>query len=86
MDARSDVPLLPTLRHDPEADRALRDSLRVLRDHAEDQNLRERIDHVLSGRASLRDLARSEEFAAFVGPHAEQGLRDWEADQPSTPP
>lgn len=82
-------PLLPTLRDDPQADRVLRDSLRVIRDRVDDAALRRRIEEVLSGRGSLRDLARSGEFAAFIGPYADEGRRTWDAqrrdDQPSRP-
>lgn len=70
-------PLLPTLR-DPVVDRALRASLRVLRDQCDDPALRERIDRVARSDGSLRDLARDADFAAFVDPLAERGRTEWE--------
>lgn len=71
-------PLLPTLANDPRVEASLRASLAVLRDAA-DPALRRRIDAVLGGEGSLRDLARDEEFAGLVGPLAERGWAQWEA-------
>lgn len=69
-------PLLPTLR-DPAVDRALRESLVVLRDHTEDRDLRRSVQRVLDGDAPLRELARSEAFGALVGPLAQRGWAHW---------
>ncbi|PVG82276.1 hypothetical protein DDE18_12320 [Nocardioides gansuensis] len=75
---RDEVPLLPSLATDRRLDAQLRDSLRILRDQAEDAELRERIADVLAGRTSLRALARSPEFEAFVTPLARRGWQAWE--------
>lgn len=72
-------PLLPTLVHEPKLGRSLRESLLVLRDQSEDGGLRDRIDEVIAGRGSLRDLARSPDFESFVTPYAERGYQQWEA-------
>lgn len=72
-------PLLPTFQHDSHLDRSLRESLRILRDQADETEMRGRIEDVLAGRASLRDLARSESFAEFVTPLAERGWERWDA-------
>lgn len=68
--------LLPSMATDRRLDALLRDSLRTLRDRAEEPALRERIDDVLAGRASLRVLARSPEFEELVAPLARRG---WQA-------
>ncbi len=81
-EALDDPVLLPTLTHDRGLNAAVRDSLRILRDEATDRELRERIDAVLSGRASLRELARAPEFEAFVSPYAAAGWSDWDAMEP----
>ena len=73
----ADVPLLPTLR-DPAVDRALRESLAVLRDHTDDRDLRRQVQGVLDGDESLRSLARSGAFAALVGPLADRGWAHWD--------
>jgi hypothetical protein len=75
-------PLLPTLAADRTLDAALRESLRTLRDHAEDESVRRRIDAVLRGELSLRRLAREEEFGAFVAPLAARGYAAWDAMDP----
>jgi hypothetical protein len=77
----TEEPLLPTLAQNRALDGALRDSLRILGDHADDDaddDVRRRIDAVLEGRASLRELARDEEFSAFVGPLAERGWEQYD--------
>lgn len=71
-------PLLPSLR-DPAVDAALRQSLRVLRDHAEDPHVRRAVDDVLAGRSSLRALARDRAFGDLVAPLADEGWQRWEA-------
>lgn len=74
-------PLLPAVRN-PAADAALRDSLRTLRDSAAGEDMRRRIDAVLDGRSSLRDLARDQRFSAWVGPLAQRGWEDYEEMSP----
>lgn len=70
--------LLPSISN-ARVNAALADSLRALRAHTRQAELRERIDEVLAGRASLRDLAREDAFATVVGPVAERGWQQWEA-------
>lgn len=70
--------LLPSVNN-ARVNAVLVDSLQALRAHTTQADLRERIDDVLVGRASLRDLAREESFAAVVGPVAERGWQQWEA-------
>ncbi|MGG5259965.1 hypothetical protein [Phycicoccus avicenniae] len=57
-------------------ERHLRRSLEVLRDRADDPALRRRMDEVLAGRASLRDLARDDGFDAMMTPLVERGMHD----------
>ena len=78
-DAEDLPPLLPTVAHERRLEEALRASLRVLRDQSDDPRLRERIDAVIAGRASLRDLARSGDFETLVAPYAERGYQQWDA-------
>ncbi|WP_114424009.1 hypothetical protein [Nocardioides houyundeii] len=75
-------PLLPTLAANSKLDAMLRESLRTLRDHAEDEAVRRRIDAVLRGEESLRTLARDDEFGAFVAPLASRGYGTWDAMDP----
>ncbi|KGN31745.1 hypothetical protein N802_03445 [Knoellia sinensis KCTC 19936] len=72
-------PLLETLRFEPRMAAHLRESLRVLRDDTSDDAMRRRIDAVLEGRESLRELARSDAFADFIGHRVEQALAEYEA-------
>ncbi len=76
-----EAPLLPTLADHPFLAKKLRESLQVLRDHADPQ-LRERLTAVLEDRARLRDLARDPSFASFAGPLADQGWEKFEAMTP----
>ena len=71
-------PLLPSLADQPRLQEALRASLEVLRNLA-DPELRPRIDQVIAGQASLRELSRDEGFADLIGPLAERGWTQWEA-------
>ena len=82
MSSPSDEPLLPTFRDRPAVDAAVRESLEVLRDQADDPAVRDRITAVLESRASLRDLARDDDFGAFLTPYAEEGWRHFEALSP----
>ena len=75
-------PLLPSLVGNPVLDAALRDSLRILRDEADEPGVRRRIEDVLSGRATLRELARDQEFAQFVSPLAARGWAEYEQIDP----
>ncbi|MBM6401269.1 hypothetical protein [Phycicoccus sonneratiae] len=77
-DGEPEQPLLPSYRSRPDLDRALRANLRTLRDRCPDADLRERLDAVVAGRASLRELARSPEYQAFLGPLVLEGARRWE--------
>lgn len=81
-DAMPAAPLLPTLADHPFLAKKLRESMQVLRDHADPQ-LRERLTAVLEDRASLRDLARDPSFGSFVGPLADQGWEKFEAMTPA---
>ena len=72
-------PLLPSLAREHRLEESLRESLRVLRQQSDDPQLRDRIDDVIAGRASLRDLARSAEFDSLVAPYAERGYQQWDA-------
>ncbi|QKE83657.1 hypothetical protein [Arthrobacter sp. NEB 688] len=75
-DGRTDgPPLLPGAPLSGALQTHLRRSLEVLRDRAEDAGVRRRIEDVLAGRATLRDLAGDDRFSAFAAPLVEQGLR-----------
>lgn len=74
----NEEPLLPSLAGNRAMDVALRDSLRILREQADDPDVRRRIDAVLDGRAALRDLARDRQFSALVTPLAERGWDQYE--------
>lgn len=78
-DGRTDRPgrLLPGLG--PASNASLERALRVLRDTATDPAVRDRVDDVLAGPGSLRDLARDDGFGALVGPLAERGWQRWQA-------
>jgi hypothetical protein len=60
----------------------LRESLTVLRDQAQDPGVRRRIDEVLQGRASLRDLARDDAFDTMMTPLVERGMARLDALDP----
>ncbi len=68
-------PLLPGSTIPPAAQAHLRRSLEVLRDEAQDPVVRRRIDDVLAGRGSLRELARDGGFGAFMEPLVRRGLQ-----------
>jgi hypothetical protein len=57
----------------------LRESLAVLRDASDDRALRRRIDDVLEGRASLRELARTPEFTAMVDSRIDRAVEEYDA-------
>jgi hypothetical protein len=63
--------LLSFCRGDADLQRILRGSLEVLRDRAEDPELRRYADDVLTGRASVRDLGTSDALDRAVTPHLE---------------
>lgn len=67
--------LLPGAGLPPAVRGHLRRSLEVLRDEAQDPAVRGRIEDVLAGRGTLRDLAGDGAFGAFVEPLVERGLR-----------
>lgn len=67
-------PLLPNPAIPPAVQAHLRRSLEVLRDDAQDPTVRRRIDDVLQGRGSLRDLARDGGFSAFMEPLVRRGM------------
>ncbi len=68
-------PLLPNPDIPPAVQAHLRRSLEALRDQADDPTVRRRIDDVLRGRASLRELATDGGFSAFMEPLVRRGLR-----------
>jgi len=72
-------PLLETLRFEPRMQAHLRESLAVLRDASDDRALRTRIDDVLEGRASLRELARTPEFTSMVDSKIDQAVEEYDA-------
>lgn len=71
------APLLPTLT-DPSLNAQLRRSLEVLRNNCPDEQLRKRLEGVLAGTHSLRDLADSSVFESFVTPLTQRGLEQFE--------
>lgn len=68
------APLLPGAPLPDAVQAHLRRSLELLRDQAEDPAVRRRMDEVLAGRASLRDLARDEAFSRMMTPLVERGM------------
>jgi hypothetical protein len=75
---RDQAPLIPGL-DDPTIDRLLRENLRTLRQVAGDESVRQRIDDVLAGRATLLDLSRDGAFGEFISPLAARGYERFEA-------
>lgn len=73
-------PILPGLAEYPDIARSVRESLTILREHA-DGPLRDKLADVLAGGASLRALARDPEFTGFVGPLADQGYEMLQAER-----
>src|SRR5262245_14783842 len=71
-------PMLDVARGDQGLSRHLRESLRVLRDRAEDAAFRRQLDDVLSGRLSLREAALTGTFERGLTPHFDRGMRWWE--------
>jgi hypothetical protein len=69
------APLLPGAPLPDAVQAHLRRSLELLRDQAEDPAVRRRMDDVLAGRASLRDLARDDGFSAMMTPLVERGMQ-----------
>ncbi len=67
-------PLLPGAPLPSRVQQHLRESLTLLRDQAQDPGVRRRIDEVLKGRASLRDLARDDAFSTMMTPLVERGM------------
>lgn len=67
--------LLPGLGLGPAMEQHLRQSLTVLRDNAGDPGVRERIDAVLGGRLSLRELAVDPDFGSMMEPLVHAGLQ-----------
>ncbi|MBR7743354.1 hypothetical protein KC207_08640 [Phycicoccus sp. BSK3Z-2] len=70
-----DGPLLPGAPLPDEVQRHLRRSMEMLRERADDPAVRRRIDDVLAGRASLRDLARDDGFDRFMEPLVRRGMQ-----------
>ncbi|HET8765855.1 MAG TPA: hypothetical protein VFM86_00875 [Pedococcus sp.] len=72
----------PVLPHagaaNPALDRLVRENLRRLAEVTEDPGLRRRMREVVDGRASLRELAFSGDFQAFLEPLVESGLEHWQ--------
>ncbi len=68
-------PLLPTLAVRSKLDAALRENLRILAERTDSDALRHRIQAVLDGTASLRDLARTPEFGQLMEPLVADGAR-----------
>ncbi len=67
-------PLLPGAVLPSRVQQHLRESLTVLRDQAQDPAVRRRIEAVLNGQGSLRDLARDEAFSTMMTPLVERGM------------
>ncbi|WP_377640246.1 hypothetical protein [Oryzobacter terrae] len=67
-------PLLPGAALPSRIQQHLRESLTVLRDQAQDPAVRQRIEAVLAGRSSLRDLARDDAFSTMMTPLVERGM------------
>lgn len=67
----ADERLLAFCRGDARLQRILRDSLEVLRDRAEDAELRRYAGEVLDGRAGVRELGTSAALDRAVNPHLE---------------
>lgn len=73
-------PLLPHAgAANPALDRLVRENLRRLAEVTEDPVLRRRMAEVVDGRASLRELAFSGDFQAFLEPLVESGLEHWQS-------
>ncbi len=72
-------PILPSLAGEPRLEAHVREGLRVLRDSVEDPGLRRRMDDVVAGRASLRDLARHPDFAAMMDSRIDRAVAEYEA-------
>lgn len=68
------VPLLKHANFGPAFDQHLRRSLMVLRDQATDTKVRDRINDVLAGRLTLRELASDGGFGAMMEPLVDKGL------------
>ncbi|MEO5609178.1 MAG: hypothetical protein ABIQ61_05700 [Ornithinibacter sp.] len=71
-------PLLPSLRDQPRLAHHLRESLKILRDAAEDEALRNRIQATLDGRGDLRALVRSPEFRSMADARIDDAARQWQ--------
>ncbi|MGG5260756.1 hypothetical protein [Phycicoccus avicenniae] len=72
-------PVLPTLRNEPRLEAHVRESLRILRDSTDDPALRRRLEDVIAGRGSLRELARTPEFTAMADARIDRAVAEYEA-------
>jgi len=70
-------PTLDVAHGDVALSRQLRDSLKVLQERSEDEQFRRLIDDVLSGRASLREVGRTDTFAAGINDGVREFARRW---------
>lgn len=75
-------PLFPGLGLGPAMEQHLRQSLTVLRDNASDAGVRERIDAVLAGGLSLRELAVDPDFGSMMNPLVDKGMRQLDEMSP----
>ena len=75
-------PVLPGAALPPRIQQHLRESLTVLRDQAQDPAVRRRIEAVLNGQGSLRDLARDDAFSTMMTPLVERGMARIDAMTP----
>ncbi|WP_392543239.1 hypothetical protein [Oryzobacter telluris] len=80
--APDDQPLLPGAALPARVQQHLRESLTLIRDQAQDPGVRRRIDDVLQGRSSLRDLARDDAFSTMMTPLVERGMARLDALSP----
>ena len=67
-------PTLDIAHGDQARSHNLRASLKVLRDRVDNPDFRRLVDDVLTGKASLRDVAKTDAFGAAIAPLAQQSV------------